>query len=73
YHKPTAEPYVVPFISDQPQHVFVNVIHNHLRHAYLSSFIENEFRKFFHERISSTSLLPFIDNEKEFFLWVTNY
>jgi hypothetical protein len=26
YHKPTTEPYVVPFISDHPQHVFSNII-----------------------------------------------
>ena len=33
YHKPTAEPYLVPFISDHSRHVFVNIIHNHLTHA----------------------------------------
>lgn len=33
-----------------------------------SSFIENEFRKFFFEYISSTSFLPYIDNEKQFFM-----
>lgn len=40
YHKPVAEPYVVPFISDHPRHVFVNIIHNHLRHIlrYSSTF-----------------------------------
>lgn len=26
YHKPAAEPYVTPFISDHPRHVFVNII-----------------------------------------------
>ncbi|CAF4343326.1 unnamed protein product, partial [Rotaria sp. Silwood2] len=33
YHKPAAEPYVVPFISDHPQHVFVNVIQTSLARA----------------------------------------
>ena len=27
YHKEGAEPYVIPFHSDYPQHVFVNIIH----------------------------------------------
>ncbi|CAF4244878.1 unnamed protein product, partial [Rotaria magnacalcarata] len=26
YHKPAAEPYVVPFSSDHPRHVFNNVV-----------------------------------------------
>ena len=26
YHKPSAEPYVTPFVSDHPRHVFINVI-----------------------------------------------
>jgi hypothetical protein len=40
YHKPAAEPYVTTFISDHPRHIFVNIIHNHLRHAlrYSSTF-----------------------------------
>jgi hypothetical protein len=40
YHKPTAEPYVVPFISDHPQHVFGNVIQTTLTRAvrYSSTF-----------------------------------
>ena len=40
YHKPSAEPYVVPFSSDHPQHIFVNIIHNRLAHAvrYSSTF-----------------------------------
>ncbi|CAF1139939.1 unnamed protein product [Rotaria sordida] len=93
YHKPTAQPYVVPFISDHPRHTFVNVIHTSLAHAitysstfdifnnerchikltlllngYPSSFIEKQCRKFFDDYISPTSFLPFIDNEKTFFL-----
>ena len=40
YHKPSAEPYVVPFISDHPRHVFVNIIRTSLTHAirYSSTF-----------------------------------
>ena len=40
YHKPTTEPYVVPFISDHPRHVFGNVIHTALNRAtrYSSTF-----------------------------------
>jgi hypothetical protein len=33
YHKPAAEPYVTPFISDHPRHVFVNVITTALTRA----------------------------------------
>ncbi|CAF4270332.1 unnamed protein product [Rotaria magnacalcarata] len=33
YHKPAAEPYVVPFISDHPRHVFINVIQTSLARA----------------------------------------
>ncbi len=36
--------------------------------SYSSSFIENEYRKFFNEYITSSPLLlPFIDNEDKFF------
>ncbi|CAF4186891.1 unnamed protein product [Rotaria sordida] len=40
YHKPAAEPYVVPFLSDHPRHVFVNVIQTSLSRAvrYSSTF-----------------------------------
>ena len=33
YHKPAAEPYVVPFISDHPRHVFRNIIQTALTRA----------------------------------------
>ena len=33
YHKPAAEPYIVPFISDHPRHVFGNVIQTSLARA----------------------------------------
>ncbi|CAM4851805.1 unnamed protein product [Rotaria magnacalcarata] len=40
YHKPAAEPYVVPFISDHPRHVFENIVQTSLRRAikYSSTF-----------------------------------
>lgn len=40
YHKPAAEPYVVPFSSDHPPHTFVNVIKTSLQRAirYASTF-----------------------------------
>ncbi|CAM4838670.1 unnamed protein product [Rotaria magnacalcarata] len=37
YHKPAAEPYVVPFISDHPRHAFVNVIQTSLTRALRNS------------------------------------
>ncbi|CAF1527436.1 unnamed protein product [Adineta steineri] len=93
YHKPAAEPYVVPFISDHPRHIFINIIQTRLANAlkcsstfeifnyerrhiklmllyngYPSSFIETQYRKFFNEYIYSTSFLPFIIDEEQFFL-----
>ncbi|CAF3776931.1 unnamed protein product, partial [Rotaria socialis] len=40
YHKPAAEPYVTPFISDHPRHVFINIIQTSLARAlrYSSTF-----------------------------------
>jgi hypothetical protein len=40
YHKPAAEPYVTPFISDHPRHVFVNISTTALARAvrYSSTF-----------------------------------
>jgi hypothetical protein len=40
YHKPAAEPYVVPFLSDHPRHIFANVIQTALNRAtrYSSTF-----------------------------------
>ncbi len=40
YHKPAAEPYVIPFISDHPRHVFTNIIKTFLERAirYSSTF-----------------------------------
>ncbi|CAF4990985.1 unnamed protein product, partial [Rotaria socialis] len=48
YHKPAAEPYVVPFISDHPRHTFVNVIKTSLTRALRNS---STFEIFNNERI----------------------
>ena len=34
--------------------------------SYPSPFIENEYRKFFKDYVSSSSLLPFIDHQDQF-------
>ena len=47
YHKPSAEPYVVPFISDHPRHVFGNIIQNALTRAVRYSSTLDSFN---HER-----------------------
>ena len=48
YHKPAAEPYVIPFISDHHRHVFGNIIQTALTRAvrYSSTFrtLQNEQR-----------------------------
>ncbi|CAF1348620.1 unnamed protein product [Didymodactylos carnosus] len=48
YHKPAAEPYVVPFVSDHPRHVFGNITQTALARAvrYSSAFkaFQNEQR-----------------------------
>ncbi len=36
--------------------------------SYPSTFIDNEFHRFFFEYISTSPFLPFIDDEKQFFL-----
>ncbi|CAM4846375.1 unnamed protein product [Rotaria magnacalcarata] len=92
YHKSAAEPYVIPFTSDHPRHVFINIIQtclaravrysstfeafNYERHYiklmllyndYPSTFIENEFHKYFSEYISKSPFLPLIDEEQKYF------
>ncbi|CAM4973834.1 unnamed protein product [Rotaria socialis] len=93
YHKPAAEPYVTPFTSDHPRHVFSNIIKSFIERAtkysstfeafnyerpsiklmllyneYPSTFIENEFHKYFSEYISKPPFLPLIDDERKYFL-----
>jgi hypothetical protein len=43
YHKPAAEPYVVPFKSDHPRHVFANIIQVALLRAVRYSSTLQEF------------------------------
>ncbi|CAF3594916.1 unnamed protein product [Rotaria socialis] len=91
YHKPAAEPYITPFTSDHPRHVFANIIKTSLEHAtrysstfeefnnerrdvklmllyngYPSTFIENEFTKYFFEHKSTSPFLQYIDQEKNY-------
>jgi hypothetical protein len=47
YHKEAAEPYVVPFKSDHPRHVFANIIHGALIRAIRYS---STLKVFNHER-----------------------
>ena len=48
YHKPAVEPYVIPYISDHPRHVFGNIIQTALTRAvrYSSTLrtVQNEQR-----------------------------
>ncbi|CAF4325791.1 unnamed protein product [Rotaria magnacalcarata] len=55
YHKPAAELYVVPFISDHPRHVFENIVQTSRRRAITYSLT---FQSFNDERryIKSTFL-----------------
>ncbi len=43
YHKPAAEPYVVPFTSDHPRHIFANIIQGALLRALRYSSTLKEF------------------------------
>ncbi|CAF2095471.1 unnamed protein product, partial [Rotaria magnacalcarata] len=88
-----AEPYVTPFTSDHPRHVFSNIIKTSIERAtrysstfeafnyerryiklmllyndYPSTFIENEFHKYFSQYISKSPFLPLIDDEQNYFL-----
>ena len=47
YHKPSAEPYIVPYKSDHPRHVFANIIECALLRAIRYSSTVQEFN---HER-----------------------
>ncbi|CAF4459001.1 unnamed protein product, partial [Rotaria sp. Silwood2] len=95
YHKPSAQPTVVSFLSDHPRHVFRNVIQTALTRAarysssfeifnierraihsmllynrYPSTYIHDQFQKFFAKLNSSaslsSSLLPMILDENQF-------
>ena len=47
YHKPTTQPYVVPFNSDHPRHIFSNIIKTTFQRAVRYS---STFELFNHER-----------------------
>ncbi|CAF2111548.1 unnamed protein product, partial [Rotaria magnacalcarata] len=47
YHKPAAEPYVTPFTSDHPRHVFSNIIKTSIERATRYS---SKFEAFNYER-----------------------
>ncbi|CAF4471184.1 unnamed protein product, partial [Rotaria magnacalcarata] len=91
YHKPAVEPYITPFTSDHPRHVFANIIKTSLERAtrysstfeefnnerrdvklmllyngYPSTYIENEFTKYFFEYKSTSPFLQYIDQEKNY-------
>lgn len=112
YHKPSAEPYVVPYLSDHHPHVFRNIIQTLLTRAvrysstfelfdherrfiklmllyngyssilplqndhlsnyyssrYPSTFIDDQFERFFSEYIDTSSFLPYIADEHQFIL-----
>lgn len=48
YHKPSAEPCVLPFISDHPRHTFINIIQAALvravRYSSTLAIFEKEYR-----------------------------
>ena len=54
YHKTAAEPYIVPFTSDHPRHIFANIIETQLLRAIRYS---STLFAFNHERRSITLLL----------------
>ncbi|CAF4927880.1 unnamed protein product, partial [Rotaria socialis] len=56
YHKPSAEPYVVPFISDHPRYIFQNIIQTALVRAIRYS---STFEAFNHERRAIRLMLLF--------------
>lgn len=45
YHKPATEPYIAPFISDHPGHVFSNIIATGLTRAIKHSSTLQHFNK----------------------------
>ncbi len=45
YHKEAAEPYIVPFNSDHPRHIFKNIIDTALLRAMCSSSTLAAFNK----------------------------
>ncbi|CAF3813930.1 unnamed protein product [Rotaria sordida] len=75
YHKPAAEPYVTPFLSDHPRHVFQNIIQNALTKAIRYSSTYEAFQN--EQRLIRLKLLyndyppTFIDKQFSKFLIAT--
>ncbi|CAM4982819.1 unnamed protein product [Rotaria socialis] len=72
YHKRAAEPYVTPFTSDHPRHVFANIIKTSIERAtrYSSTFedFNNERRNIKFMLLYNGYPLTFIENEfKKYF------
>ncbi|CAF1200198.1 unnamed protein product [Rotaria sp. Silwood1] len=68
YHKPAAEPYVTPYLSDHPRHVFQNIIQNALTKAVRYS---STYQLFLNEQILIRYPSSFID--KQFFKFFNKY
>jgi hypothetical protein len=62
YHKEAAQPYIVPFNSDHPRHVFTNIIDGVLLRAMRYS---STLSAFIRERLSIKFMLLY----NEFVLW----
>ena len=61
YHKAAAEPYIVPFTSDHPRHIFANVIETQLLRAlrYSSSLVAfNNERRSIHLLLLYNGYVP---------------
>ncbi|CAF1655043.1 unnamed protein product [Adineta ricciae] len=93
YHKPTTEPYVVPFTSDHHPYIYANMIQTALARAvrysstfeafnqekrqiklmflyngYSSSYIEDQFHKYFLGYINEAAFIPVVTEMTQFFL-----
>ncbi|CAF2093802.1 unnamed protein product, partial [Rotaria magnacalcarata] len=62
YHKPSAEPYVTPFTSDHPRHVFSNIIKTSIERAIRYS---STFEAFNYERRYIKLMLLYNGNEQQ--------
>ncbi|CAF4314609.1 unnamed protein product [Rotaria magnacalcarata] len=68
YHKEAAEPYVVPFGSDHPDHVFRNTIETAITKAngYPPRHIDRRLTKLFSKFLSKHFILPMLYNSGDF-------
>ena len=70
YHKPSAEPYVVPFISDHPRHTFANVIQTALVRAVRYS---STFETFLREQVAVELMLLYNGFVYFVFFWLFDH